>query len=279
MGRLNPMDLELDSKEAKIKERLYKAFEGHVASPTGQRARFSSWILAFKKLGSRAIGKATFLAMWLSCLYSELDQLHYNELAGSLYHIVDSGVNIVMLQAFAWECSRSYLNVGKSVSDIRDTKRVISIGILDGEDRFFGFEHGFPLLMKWMALKNKIVEAPEPEIEERKSPRKRVRNETPLAGSVSRRKRSKIEHVVGSSKKDKSKSPVIVLYDSPVRDTSLAFTTPAVEAFGPPLVSTIEIVPFLGPDFKARTYWRKTTAHRVKVVKPDVESFSGKVNS
>ena len=92
-------------------------------------------------------------ALFLGCLCSELDQLHYNNLAGSPYHIVDSGVNILILQASAWECSRSYLNAGKSVSDIHETKRVILIGNLDGEDRFFGFEHGLPLLMKWMALK------------------------------------------------------------------------------------------------------------------------------
>ena len=30
---------------------------------------------------------------------------------------------------------------------------MISLGIIDGEERFFGFEHGLPLLMKWMALK------------------------------------------------------------------------------------------------------------------------------
>ena len=58
-----------------------------------------------------------------------------------------------MLQVFVWEHSKRYLNVGKSVSEIRDTKRVISIGIIDGEERFLGFEHGLPLLMKWMALK------------------------------------------------------------------------------------------------------------------------------
>ena len=92
-------------------------------------------------------------ALFLGCLYSKLDQLHYNELASSLYHIVDSGVSIVMLQAFAWEHSRNYVNIGKSVSDIHDTKRVISLGIVDGEDRFFRFKHGLPLLMKWMALK------------------------------------------------------------------------------------------------------------------------------
>ena len=64
------MDLELDSEAAKIKERLCKAFGGRTTSPTDQRARFSSWILVFKKPGSRAIGKAALLAMWLSkCIF------------------------------------------------------------------------------------------------------------------------------------------------------------------------------------------------------------------
>ena len=60
MGKLNLMDLELNSEEAKIEEGLYKAFGGCTASLTGQRARFSSWIATFKKPGSRAIGRAAF---------------------------------------------------------------------------------------------------------------------------------------------------------------------------------------------------------------------------
>nr|POE83761.1 hypothetical protein CFP56_06082 [Quercus suber] len=323
-------------------------------------------------------------ALFLGCLYSELDQLHYNELAGPLYHIVDSKVSIVMLQAFAWERSRNYINFGKSVSDIRDTKRVILLGIVDGEERFFRLDHGLPLLMKWMALKvwgllaidsldtasdfiwrpyayhadrffspspfpcarpdsqmfnigddskvlnfliiispsslpclsssgfslvkynphrvsrqfgldqdvptindmeydvreaikpllydlamdywcerevdvlipcrrregrvvygenvpiewsrhNRIVEAPKPKAEECKA-----RNGTPPTGSVARRTRSKGEHDIGSSKRDRSKSPVIELHDSPVRDTSLSLTTSAVETMGPPFVPTTE---------------------------------------
>ena len=43
----------------------------------------------------------------------------------------------MILQAFAWERSRSYLNVGRSVCDIRETKRVILIRNPDGEDNFF----------------------------------------------------------------------------------------------------------------------------------------------
>ena len=102
------------------------------------------------------------------------------------------------------------------------------------------------------------MEAPAPEIEERKTPSKRARNETLPAGSVSRRTRSKIEHDVGSSKKDKSKSPMIMLHDSPAKDISLALTTLVVEAVGPLLTPTTEIIPFLSPDFEARIYRRKT---------------------
>jgi len=69
------------------------------------------------------------------------------------------------------------------------------------------------------------------------------------------------------------------LHDSPIRDTSLSLTTPTVKAVGPPVVPTTEVVPFLSPDFEARTYKRKTTAHRAKTVSPDVENSSGEVNS
>ena len=123
------------------------------------------------------------------------------------------------------------------------------------------------------------MEAPEPEIEKRRIPSKRARNETPPTGSVARRTRSKIEHDVGSSKRDTSKSPMIELHDSPVRDTSLSLTTPMVNVVEPPLVPTTEVVPFLSLDFEARTYRRKTTACRAKTVSLDVESSSGEVNS
>ena len=138
--------------------------------------------------------------------------------------------------------------------------------------------YGENILVEW-SRQNRIVEAPKPEIEEHRTPSKRARNETPPVGSVARRTRSKIEHDVGSSKRDKSKSPVIELHDSPVRDTSLSLTTPTVEAVGPPLVPTTKVVPFLSLDFQARTYRRKTIARRPKVVRPDVESSSGEVNS
>ena len=95
------------------------------------------------------------------------------------------------------------------------------------------------------------MEAPKLEIKERRTPSKRARTEIPLARSVARRTRSKIEPDFG--KRDTSKSSVIELHDSPIRDTSLSLTTSALEAIEPPLVSTTEVVPFLSPNFKART--------------------------
>ena len=140
------------------------------------------------------------------------------------------------------------------------------------------FVYGDNVPVEW-SRQNRIVEAPEPEIKERRIPSKRARNETPSVGSVARRTRSKIEHDVGSSKRDTSKSLVIELHDSPVRDTSLCVTTLAVKVIKPPLVLTTKVVPFLSPNFEARTYRRKTIARRAKTIRPDIESSSREVNS
>ena len=106
------------------------------------------------------------------------------------------------------------------------------------------------------------MEALEPETEKRRTPSKRACHGTPPTGSVAKKTRSKVEHGVGSSKRDKSKSLVIKLHDSPIRDTSLSLTTSMVEIVGPPLVPTTEVVLFSCPDFEARTYRKKTTTRR-----------------
>ena len=138
--------------------------------------------------------------------------------------------------------------------------------------------YGEDVPVEW-SKQNRVVGAPEPETEEHRTPSKRDHHGTPPAGSVAKRTRSKVEHDVGSSKRDKFESLVIKLHDSPVRDTSLSLTTPTVGTMGPPLVSTTEVVPFSSPDFKVRTHRKKTTARRAKTVSPNVESSSREVSS
>ena len=57
------------------------------------------------------------------------------------------------------------------------------------------------------------MEALEPETEEHRTQSKRVHHGTPPAGSVAKRTRSKVEHDVGSIKKDKSESLMIELHE------------------------------------------------------------------
>ena len=90
-----------------------------------------------------------FGALCLGTLYSKLDRLRSDELEGSPYHIIESSINVVLLQTFIWEHSKDYVDVG----DVKVTNWVVGVAGPDGELQFLGFEDGLPLLMKWMGLK------------------------------------------------------------------------------------------------------------------------------
>ena len=89
----------------------------------------------------------------LGTLYSELDRLRSDELEGSPYHIIESSINVVLLQTFMWEHLKDYVDVGKDISDVKASNWVIGPTGPDGELQFLGFKNGLPLLMKWMGLK------------------------------------------------------------------------------------------------------------------------------
>ena len=89
----------------------------------------------------------------LGTLYSELDRLRNDELEGLPYHIIESSINVVLLQTFIWEHSKNYIDVGKDVGDVKATNWVVGAVGPNGELQFLGFEDGLPLLMKWMGLK------------------------------------------------------------------------------------------------------------------------------
>lgn len=123
------------------------------------------------------------------------------------------------------------------------------------------------------------MEVPESEPDENKTPSKRARDETPLAGSISRRTRSKRELSADSSKKGRSKSPVTVLTDSLVKGISPAPIAPAIEVVGPSSVISIGGTIFpMSLDAKVKKYRRKTTAHKTKAVESDIGSSSNEVN-
>ena len=64
-------------------------------------------------------------ALCLGTLYFELDRLHNDELEGSPYHIIESSVNVVLLQTFMWEQSKDYVDIGKDVGDVKMANWVV----------------------------------------------------------------------------------------------------------------------------------------------------------
>ena len=89
----------------------------------------------------------------LGTLYSKLDRLRSDELEVSPYHIIESSINVVLLQTFIWEHLKDYVDVGNDVGDVKASNWVIGPASPDGKLQFLGFENGLPLLMKWMGLK------------------------------------------------------------------------------------------------------------------------------
>ncbi|GMY38710.1 hypothetical protein FCV25MIE_33968 [Fagus crenata] len=89
-------------------------------------------------------------ALCLGNLYIHLDRLHDDEVEGSLYHAVESSVNIALLQVFVMEHIRSFASHAKTSKAVRD--RVLrSLG--DGKGFLSKFSSGFPILFKWVGVK------------------------------------------------------------------------------------------------------------------------------
>ena len=190
MGDVNPLELGLSDEESVIARKLLETFGGASASLEGNRAKFSFCIFDFTEFEDVDIRRVAFLALWMSkcvfnsdsvqfmkpltfplavvlcrgvslplgmlclgTLYSKLDRLHSDELEGSPYHIIESSINVVLLQTFIWEHSKDYVDVGKDVGNVKATNWVVRATGLNGKLQFLGFENGLPLLMKWMGLK------------------------------------------------------------------------------------------------------------------------------
>uniref|UniRef100_A0A2N9J9H8 Aminotransferase-like plant mobile domain-containing protein n=1 Tax=Fagus sylvatica TaxID=28930 RepID=A0A2N9J9H8_FAGSY len=73
-----------------------------------QAARFNSWMEHFLRMEDPLIRRAAFVAYWLSkCvfgqLYTQLDLLHAEELAGASCHIVTAAFNSSIVHTFIWE--------------------------------------------------------------------------------------------------------------------------------------------------------------------------------
>uniref|UniRef100_A0A2N9I2V0 Aminotransferase-like plant mobile domain-containing protein n=1 Tax=Fagus sylvatica TaxID=28930 RepID=A0A2N9I2V0_FAGSY len=156
LGDQDPAEIALSPEESKI-EAVLADYIGRKNVALGtQAARFNSWMEHFLRIEDPLIRRAAFVSYWLSkcvfgehpaysikplyfCLavkiaagvrfplaplllgqlYTQLDLLHAEELAGASCHIVSTAFNSSIVHTFIWEHALEYIRKGKKPYEIR----------------------------------------------------------------------------------------------------------------------------------------------------------------
>ena len=132
-GDERPLNIQLSTEDLVVKEKLFKHFGGHTTSPEGKLARIGRWVKALSDK-EKSVRQAMFIALWLSkflfsefpgyriksvffplaiCitrgisyplvpmflghLYSQLDLVHADKLAGNSCYTISSSLQCTML--------------------------------------------------------------------------------------------------------------------------------------------------------------------------------------
>uniref|UniRef100_A0A2N9EE56 Aminotransferase-like plant mobile domain-containing protein n=1 Tax=Fagus sylvatica TaxID=28930 RepID=A0A2N9EE56_FAGSY len=162
------LGIRLTAAEFVIEEELIESFGGKGASFGRHLAKYSTWVTTFRRRSNefeKYIRHAAFVAFWLTkfvfCehpyyaiqplvfrlaikisfgnyfplapmflghLYTHLDLLHANELAGASYRVVASVINMSLLQACLWEHLKEYRRISHYLQVVRGKK----VGGFDG---------------------------------------------------------------------------------------------------------------------------------------------------
>ena len=130
----NPFDINLSDEDLKVEEKLFTHFGGRIASPGGKPARMGRWVMSLSSEKDKEVRQAGFLAFWLSKflfsefpgygikfalfplvirlawgaqyplapmflghVYSQLDQLHGDEVEGDSCHTNTSSLHCAIL--------------------------------------------------------------------------------------------------------------------------------------------------------------------------------------
>ena len=157
LGDQGPADLELSPEESMIEAALPDYIGRKNIALGTQAARFKPWMEHFNREDDPLIRRAAFVAYWLSkcvfgehptysikplyfplavkiaagvCfplaplllrqLYTQLDLLHAEELAGASCHIVTTALNSSIVHMFLWEHALEYIKKGRKPYEARN---------------------------------------------------------------------------------------------------------------------------------------------------------------
>jgi hypothetical protein len=187
LGDQDPAEIALSPEESKI-EAVLADYIGRKNVALGtQAARFNSWMEHFLRIEDPLIRRAAFVSYWLSkcvfgehpaysikplyfCLavkiaagvrfplaplllgqlYTQLDLLHAEELAGASCHIVSTAFNSSVVHTFVWEHALEYIRKGKKPYEIRKKFASMPEGVVTNVGDFQG---DVPAVFRWVGNK------------------------------------------------------------------------------------------------------------------------------
>uniref|UniRef100_A0A2N9EVM6 Aminotransferase-like plant mobile domain-containing protein n=1 Tax=Fagus sylvatica TaxID=28930 RepID=A0A2N9EVM6_FAGSY len=164
LGDQDPAEIALSPEESKI-EAVLADYIGRKNVALGtQAARFNSWMEHFLRIEDPLIRRAGFhivlaqqmrvrfplAPLLLGQLYTQLDLLHAEELAGASCHIVSTAFNSSVVHTFVWEHALEYIRKGKKPYEIRKKFASMPEGVVTNVGDFQG---DVPAVFRWVGNK------------------------------------------------------------------------------------------------------------------------------
>uniref|UniRef100_A0A2N9EJ89 Aminotransferase-like plant mobile domain-containing protein n=1 Tax=Fagus sylvatica TaxID=28930 RepID=A0A2N9EJ89_FAGSY len=165
LGDQGPADLILSPEELEIESALADYIGRKNIALGTQAARFKAWMEHFNRETKPSIRRAAFVAYWLSkcvfgvCfplaplllgqIYTQLDLLHAEELAGASCHIASTAFNSSIVHTFLWEHALEYIRKGRKPYEGRNKFASMPDGIVANVGDFQG---DVPAVYRWVGM-------------------------------------------------------------------------------------------------------------------------------
>uniref|UniRef100_A0A2N9FAE9 Aminotransferase-like plant mobile domain-containing protein n=1 Tax=Fagus sylvatica TaxID=28930 RepID=A0A2N9FAE9_FAGSY len=187
LGDQDPAEIALSPEESKVEAVLANYIGRKNVALGTQAARFNSWMEHFLRIEDPSIRRAAFVSYWLSkcvfgehpaysikplyfCLavkiaagvrfpraplllgqlYTQLDLLHAEELAGASCHIVTAAFNLSIVHTFIWEHALEYIRKGRKPYEARKKFGSMPEGVVVNVGDFQG---DVPAVFRWVGSK------------------------------------------------------------------------------------------------------------------------------
>ena len=186
-GDENPFDIDLSEKDLKVEDKLFSHFGGRTASLGGKSVRMVRLVMNLLREKNKEVKWAGFLAFWLSKflfseflgdgvksiffslaiklargiqyplapmflghVYSQLDQLHGDEVEGNSCYAITSSLHCAILQVLMWDCFSVTLAKCRNLKFVKD-KFQGSPDVIKGLCGSSTDSH--PIILCWTSLK------------------------------------------------------------------------------------------------------------------------------